>query len=903
MRLQKLVINGFKSFAVKTAFEFDPGLTAIVGPNGSGKSNVADAVRWVLGEQSLKLIRGKKAEDVIYGGSKQLSRMGMAQVDLYIDNADKRLPIDFTEVVISRRVFRTGESEYYINKSLVRLQDIIMLLAKANVGQKSYAVIGQGMIDDILNSTPQERKTFFDEATGVKEFQIKRDQSLNKLIRTEEHMVQAETLLLEIEPRLKSLTRQVKKLERRDELMVELHQVQTQLYGSEWKELDSLKIAQEIKRGTLENELQLTQKHVDELTDQLDELAKGASRADLFGEMQRQQAELSHRRQKLLKEEVVLKGKIELAQEAAGKINVVFLERKKQDNLQRLQQLASKKQSSQQTVTERERGLKESEKNKESHTKRIHEAEHQLNQIKSDIDHLAHKLSIPEVRERLSGVFKAQNSFLEQLLATQSLEEFKQVKQQAKQITDDLEGLLKELHDEPSELIRNKQIELARLQQSLEELVEHKERFVNEVNQWKVDMQGAKHQVDLLQEEWVRVKEETDSVENELSLLVGKKNNEEVVVAEQVKSQLEEIAKALSELDGELLVVDQRMKEFNAKEEEKKQQLIRLQHQREQTQSKLTSVRDQLATVSVEMARLDTRLEDLTREIQREMSVEDVERIQRVDVTNVNRGALRETVQKLKIQLDQIGGIDQEIVNEYTSTKERFEFLTAQVEDLRKAIEQLEGIIDELDGTIKKQFSAAIKEIDEEFGKYFNVLFGGGSARLKLVMEEPVEPAAAPITEVKTEAELALAQETQPTPEHERHSLGKMKKSQKIIAGVELEANPPGKKIQSVTVLSGGEKAMTAIALLSAIIASNPPPFVFLDEVEAALDESNSEKFSHILQQLSKDSQCIVITHNRATMQAAHTLYGVTMGEDGRSHILSVKMEEAQKLAEQDQTK
>lgn len=896
MRLQKLVINGFKSFAVKTVFEFDTGLTAIVGPNGSGKSNVADAVRWVLGEQSLKLIRGKKAEDVIYGGSKQLSRLGMAQVDLYIDNADRRLPIDFSEVVISRRVFRTGESEYYINKSLVRLQDIIMLLAKANVGQKSYAVIGQGMIDDILNSTPQERKAFFDEATGVKEFQIKRDQSLNKLIRTEEHLVQAETLLAEIEPRLRSLTRQVKKLERRDELTQELHQVQTQLYGSEWKELDGLKIAQELKRGTLENELKSTQKQVDELTGQLDELAKGASRADLFGELQREQAELSHRRQKLLKEEVVLKGKIELAQEAAGKINVVFLERKKQDNLQRLQQLASKKQSAQQTVTEREQGLKEAEKNKEAHTKRIHEVERQLNQVKQEMDRLAHKLSIPEIRERLSTVFQTQSNFLEQLVATQSLEEFKQVKQQAKHITQELEALLQELHDEPSELIQSKQIELARLQQQLEELFQHKDRFVNEVNQWKVDMQGAKHQVDLLQEEWHRVKEETDSVENELSLLVGNKNNGDVVVAEQVQAQLEQIEKSLRELDIALAGVDKRMNEFNAKEEEKKQQLIRVQHQREQAQGKLTSVRDQLATISVEMARLDTRLEDLTKEVQREMSVEDVERIQRVEVAGVHRGTLRETVQKLKQQLDQIGGIDQEIVNEYTSTKERFEFLTTQVEDLRKAIEQLEGIIDELDGTIKKQFSAAIKEIDEEFGKYFHVLFGGGTARLKLVMEQPVEPVAVAAEAAQTEGEQALV-ESEQAPEHERHSLGKMKKSQKIIAGVELEANPPGKKIQSVTVLSGGEKAMTAIALLCAIIASNPPPFVFLDEVEAALDESNSEKFSHILQQLSQDSQCIVITHNRATMQAAHTLYGVTMGEDGRSHILSVKMEEAQKLA------
>lgn len=881
--MQKLVLNGFKSFAVKTVFQFGVGLTAIVGPNGSGKSNVADGVRWVLGEQSLKMIRGKKAEDVIYGGSKKLARLGMAQVDLYIDNADRRLPIDFSEVVISRRVFRSGESEYYINKSQVRLQDIILLLAKANVGQKSYAVIGQGMIDEILNSTPQERKTFFDEATGVKEFQIKRDQSLNKLIRTEEHLQQAEALLAEIEPRLKSLTRQVKKLEKRDGLMVELRKAQLQLYGSEWKELSELKKNHEGKKSGLEKNIAQVQTQADQLSLQLDALAKEASRQDLFEELQRQHADVSHQRQKTLKEQVVLTGKIELANEAAGKMNVVFLERKKEDNLQRLQHLASKKKSAQQGIVEHQHKLTQAEARLAEHVKHIHTTETQLQQVKLELERLAHALSLGEVRQRLSKLFGLQEAFVKQLVATKNLEEFQQVKHQANQITERLSALLEELADEPSEALHSKQIELARLQQQLEDLLMQKDRFVYEVNDWKVKQQGAVHQVDLLQEEWTRVKEETDAVEQELSLLLGKSGKKEMVVAQQVQHQLQEIQDSLRQQEKGLAAVELQMKEFHGQEEKKKQELIRLQHEREQAQRQLTEWRDQLATTSVELARLDTRLEDLSKEVEREMSVEDVSRIQKVIVAEVNRGVNREQINRLKTQLEQIGGIDQDMVNEYNQTKERFEFLSTQVTDLRAAIEQLEAIIDELDGTIKKQFSVAIKHIDDEFGKYFSVLFGGGTARLKLVVEEPAEP----------------AQSEEVLPEHEVHSLGKMKKAQKVIAGVEIEANPPGKKIQSVTVLSGGEKAMTAIALLSAIIASNPPPFVFLDEVEAALDEANSEKFSHILKQLAKDTQCVVITHNRASMQAADTLYGVTMGEDSRSHILSVKMEEARKMAEQ----
>lgn len=896
MRLQKLVLNGFKSFAVKTVFEFGPGLTAIVGPNGSGKSNVADAVRWVLGEQSLKLIRGKKAEDVIYGGSKQLSRLGMAQVDLYIDNVDKRLPIDFTEVVISRRVYRTGESEYYINKSQVRLQDIIMLLAKANVGQKSYAVIGQGMIDGILNATPQDRKAFFDEATGVKEFQIKRDQSLNKLIRTEEHLQQAETLMAEIEPRLRSLTRQVKKLERRGQLQAEMRDAQVQLYGSEWSELHGLRAAQDKKKMEVEVEIHGIQKEIDTLSAELDKLAQAASRQDVFAELQRTQADLFHRKQKLLRDQAVLKGKIELSNEAAGKMNVVFLERKKQDNTLRLEQLASKKKSAEQLVADRSRALHDTQAIQAEELKRFKDTEYRLLKAKEELDRLSHHLSVPEVRDRLTRLFGEQEKFLKRLMATNNLEQFKTVKQEAKAITEQLAALLDDIHDEPTEQLRGKQLEIVRFEQALEQALTGRDNLVNEANRLKVDMQGAQHQVTLLQEEWQRVKEETDAVERELVLLNRDSGHAQAEVAAQVQIELDTLTATMETVDGDLGVVDKKLSDFNEAEEQKKLALVRLQHQRERWQTQLNGFRDQLAQTAVELARLDTRREDTLKEMQRELAAEDVGLAQKTEAGEVNRAAVREHIHQLKQQLEQIGGIDQEIVKEYEGTKERFEFLSGQIADLRSAIEQLEKIVDELDVTIKKQFSAAIKDIDAEFGKYFSVLFGGGSAALKLVMEEPVPEAAEPVEGTPAEgAAVATPAEQVVAPQ----SIGKKKKAQKIIAGVDIEANPPGKKIQSVAVLSGGEKAMTAIALLSAIIASNPPPFVVMDEVEAALDEANSEKFSHILKQLSGGTQCIVVTHNRSTMQAAHTLYGVTMGDDSRSHILSVKMEEAQKLAEQ----
>ncbi|RMG76345.1 MAG: hypothetical protein D6707_12395, partial [Bacteroidetes bacterium] len=243
MYLKRLEIQGFKTFAKKTVLNFPNNkngkraLTVIVGPNGSGKSNTADAIRWCLGEQSMKLLRGKKAEDIIFSGSKQKAKSGFAEVSLVFNNEDKAMPIDFNEVTITRRLFRDGSSEYLLNNKAVRLADIQILLAQAGIGQRSYTVIGQGMIDHILTASPEERKLFFDDATGVRGFQIKRHQAVLKLKKAGENLFEVEMLLQEIKPRLSSLKRQVKRLEQREEIEKELRRIQRLYFGSLWWDL------------------------------------------------------------------------------------------------------------------------------------------------------------------------------------------------------------------------------------------------------------------------------------------------------------------------------------------------------------------------------------------------------------------------------------------------------------------------------------------------------------------------------------------------------------------------------------------------------------------------------------------------------------------------------------------
>jgi len=326
MYLEKLEIQGFKSFANKNKLIFSNtidekghrGLTSVVGPNGSGKSNIADAIRWVLGEQSLKTLRGKKSEDVIFSGSDQKSQLSMAEVSLFLNNEDRQIavnnplaptedmdeidtdasgrslsPLDYDQIIITRRLYRSGESEYLLNGNRVRLADIQILLARANVGQKTYSVIGQGMVENFLNTGTSERKDFFDEATGVKQFQIKRDQSLNKLESSYENLRQVEMLLNEIRPRLKMLTRQVEKLKKRDELEQELNSHQHQYFFKLWQDINEKLNTANYELKNLQQEQVDKEKQLEAINQELNQIKQSDEHSNI--------AELSKKRNYAMK--------------------------------------------------------------------------------------------------------------------------------------------------------------------------------------------------------------------------------------------------------------------------------------------------------------------------------------------------------------------------------------------------------------------------------------------------------------------------------------------------------------------------------------------------------------------------------------------------------------------------
>jgi len=752
MYLQKLEIQGFKSFATKTILEFPPrkkggrSITAIVGPNGSGKSNVSDAMRWVLGEQSLKLLRGKKSEDVIFSGSQKRARLGFAEVSLYLNNEDKTAPIDYEEVVLTRRLYRSGEGEYLINRNKVRLSDVVLLLAQANFGQKNYSIIGQGMVDAMLLASPTERKEFFDEATGVEQYQIKRDQALSKLKAGQENLKQATLLLEEIEPRVKSLARQMKKLEERSNREQELKEIQKKYYSYQWKNLTGKLGERDEKAGPFLVQKKELEESVKVIEEKLKKLEKEQPPVDSFRSFQGEYEKLFEEKNHLREKAMMIKNKIEFSKQIIISRPVA--------------------------------------------------------------------LSIAEIEVKLQDFFRKYESFVEKLFSAKEKNNIEEIQDEAKTMKEDLKMFIDKFKaPEKKEIVP------------------------------KTD----------------------PALEKELLKISG---------------EIEAINRSLTD-------VQIKIENFNKQQEVERKSFFDLQRTLQEKQRELYSISSKINEIQVENAGLKARKEDLEREIGQELKDFSLEGV--IGEAIFDPG-WQEQILRLKRQLELIGGIDPEVEKEYGEASVRYEFLRNEINDLNQAVVSLLKIIKELDEIIKKQFDSAFHKINDEFGKYFKILFGGGKAQLNIRREVLVPKE----EDVLMEEKAAFAKGSGEPRAASVNGFGESKNEE--IVGVEIEATPPGKKLKNINMLSGGERALTSIALLSAIISNNPAPFIVLDEVDAALDESNSLRFANIFDELIEKTQFILITHNRATMQKANTLYGVTMEADGVSRLLSLKLEEAEKV-------
>ncbi|MBI4600186.1 AAA family ATPase [Candidatus Uhrbacteria bacterium] len=856
MFLQKLEVQGFKSFAEKTTFLFPArkgdtcGITAIIGPNGSGKSNIADGVRWVLGEQSLKLLRSKRAEDVIFFGSGQKAQKGFCEVSLFFNNDDHAIPLDTAEVVITRRLFRDGASEYLLNRNKVRLSDIILLLAQAQMAQRSYSVIGQGMIDTILQTPPSERKEFFDEAVGVRQYQIKKDSALSKLKSTNENLNTAELVLRELEPKMKFFTRQLKRLEEREEIEKELRGHLVAYYNTVWNDLES-------RRDGFAHERDALQKTVDRLTKEQDAcaatFAAEEKKAHLddggsFQDLQQSLATMQNERQQIMTRLSVLEGRLQTDLIKTGKGQLAWLTQKHDE----LRASAGRASDDRAALTADMAVL---EKQEQALLSEYTASEDEKPEAADDDTRFEHMLSLIDAALALNE---------EGMRSTTPLEKMRELFSHLK---DRLAAMKAYLAN---------QVKRYAVRGEHDASIKKRTALSEEIRALGTRKEVLKERLRLRSEEEWKINAEIEQIARELEYFAASDQTEQ---QRALMLEKEERAGRRDILEKEIAAVQRAVDSLYDKEKEKGRRLLELQKELTALGREQEGYQQELTKRHLEIAKLEAHLEELLQKICDDLHVEEATRDEIIQKTETPVSVLgfsknpdpivmdetRSAIERLKRKVEQIGTIDEGLVSEHEETKQRYEFLTAQVADLQSAKESLRTAIDELEAIIRDRFEKNLEGISKKFTHYFQQLFGGGTARICIVRQQ------------REEAESGEEENDDSSPS-----------SSDEISGIEIEATPPGKKFKSLGFLSGGEKTLTAIALLCAILAQNPSPFVILDEVDAALDESNANRFAEIIKDLSSQTQFILITHNRVTMHIGDVLYGITMGTDGISHTLSL---------------
>ncbi len=729
LSLKSIELSGFKSFGKKSELVFTSPIASIVGPNGSGKSNVAEAFRFVLGEQSMKSMRSRRGEDLIWGGSPAMSRANRASVKVTFDNTHRLLDIDFKEVVIERVVYRDGQNEYLLNGSQVRLKDVIRLLAGANIGGSGYQIISQGEADRILNASARERREMVEDALGLKLYQHKKAESEKKLEETGVNIDKTKSLRREIAPHLNFLRAQVEKIEKAREMKEELAAKMHEYLAREnaYITQEDARLLEEARAHDADARALATR--ADEMRQKRGGTAPGASEV----EVNALESKLSHARQESARLEREL-GRAEGALEA----NTVTVE---------------------QIVPV-------------PHVRQfVREIEVEIGQAEQSDD-------IGNVRGVLSSVRGKIKSFIEGLT-----------------------GSAPETSEEA-----------------------------------RLHVESLTHQLKAAQE------------------------HEHSIVAELETARAKIAAARDATFAAEREVIE--------------------------TEGKLREARSRLAAVQNARDQIAALRERFEEEIREGITLIGAA-IHGWDKSEIPQGALsedrstqekrRREIERLKIKIEESGiGNGDAVMREFNNTKERDEFLAKELIDLEQSAASLQNIIAELEETIDARFTEGLKLINVALHEFFAKLFGGGEA--KLFVEKPKHSAKRDLDEDGDEIE-------------------EVPDEDELYAGLAISVTLPRKKMHGLEVLSGGERALTSIALIFSMSQVNPPPFLILDETDAALDEANSKRYADMIRELGAKSQLIVITHNRATMAAAGELYGVTMGSDGVSKLLSVKFEEATKVA------
>ena len=930
--LKRLSILGFKSFADRTEIDFSNGITALLGPNGCGKSNVVDSVKWVLGEQATKSLRAEKMEDVIFNGTENRKALNVAEVTLTISNEEGLLQLNSPEIEIKRRLYRSGESEYFINSQQVRLKEVKELFWDTGIGKAAYSVMEQGKIDQILSSRPEERRYLFEEAAGITRYKARGAETERNLAKTTENMQRLSLVLAEVKRSYDTLKSQSEKTLKyrflRDEIFnyeLEIQLLKLKQFRYERDERkEKLKRCTEDRnriREQMEEESKALELHMDEVNSMEAQLVE--KQRNIYGLALEKNAKENAVR---LLEEQHSEGKVKIEQNEAREKQVNNKISELNDNAAEQDETADYLKKNAKSIEENiisfEANIKLAASRIEENEKNIRKNEKTIHNLEKDLIKFEKQLALITddiVAELDAGLKKVGFSAIERRKAETDLNE---ALRKIKTILAGRETFLKDIASTLGSEAKTGLLERERLQHITENLsadlaaaaaeaekaitffqsyCSHTPLFLDEflapegiiTRKRSLDMQirGAKDGIDECRRQIKTLHDDNASLSlkineyratlEDLRINLAKVNAQAKAAEEQAKLLRREIngqelmlknicnelffdRKRMAEIEERITLVHSEITEIEEKGRTLTKELEKLEKDLKKRNgdvagkqvvikkrtAELGKVQEALEKNHIELVQSETEIKNIQDNFRETHSRDLMEFEERIFTITAQPANLREKLAVARSQMKDLGSVNLMAPEEYADEKERYEFLSNQMSDLEKARKDLENLTTEIRTESSELFNKTYNRIKKNFHNMFRRLFGGGRAELLLSDDMHI-----------------------------------------LESGIEIFAQPPGKKLEHISLLSGGERSMTAVALLFATYQVKPSPFCLLDEIDAALDETNISRFVQLLRDFSSTSQFIIITHNKKTVVCASTLLGVTMEDSGVSKLISIRLE------------
>lgn len=925
MFLKSLDIHGFKSFADKTHIDFAEGITALVGPNGCGKSNVVDAIKWVLAERNSKNLRAEKMEDVIFNGTEKRPALNTAEVTLTIANDKGLLPLDEEEIAITRRLYRSGDAEYFINKRPAGPTEIRRLFMDTGVGKAAYSVMEQGKIDQILSSKPEDRRYLFEEAAGISRSKAECAEAERELEKTRQNMVQIEIAMNEIKRQYDSLKIQSEKTIKYRKYKDEIYETERDLALLRLKNFvqDKARHEEDLKnvlekRDKLRQEIEDINNTISENMDKVKEMQDNLynKQASLLAIGQEKNGKLELIKQQnnqsmIMKEKISsLEGRKSAIQERIDNIQEEIDEQNANlhSKTKQLKDIQSNIQSFEQNIITSSSQITENDRLADNLQKQIAQLEEKrtdlqtkLAEITEDIvKKLDEKLkdagfsenALKKAKEELETTFSKlqifvegrKNIFSDMAVQNLSLQEYKNAVNEA---TDAFSDTIAQLETLKSCLTEYQNASPAFIteflspqgimtkKRDIDEQINKNLSEVENLNNQIADLHGENKNLSSKIDEYkdtlnklklneIQMKEQISSSQNQINMLNRQLTGEKTTL-EETESELFTESKRLDEINeqiityqDELAEIEYRGKKLAEEMDELDQEIAKANknvygkndtlNKKREEQNKYQQQYEKL-TISINSS--DNDIRNVKQNFQDQYSRDLMEFEERMYKISIPATDLREKLSQTKKDFAALGSVNLMAPEEFGEVKERYERQRTNYDDTQKSLENLIRVSEEIRSKSAEMFLETYNQIKKNFHNMFRRLFNGGRAELKLADPTNI-----------------------------------------LTSGIDIYAQPPGKKLENIALLSGGEKTMTAVALLFATYQVRPSPFCLLDEIDAALDDKNVSSFVTALESFASVSQYIVITHNKKTVMGASTMLGITMEESGVSKMIALKLDE-----------